>query len=182
MKFLWVAFLGNIAVAAFLWMREGTLVNETRTTMTVKHGMIQINGQDAPLEWIERGISNKWLWIAVLGIGIYSGRLLIQLGIKGRRRQLLAYFALVSAGTAFVWLRLPDWGSARWGGSFLHEWVGVPAEFLFVPSVFFWLDWRRTQPRSWLHAMARSIAEIVALVAWPYCWAVIQLMMGWLWI
>jgi hypothetical protein len=69
-----------------------------------------------------------------------------------------------------------------WGGSLLHEWVGQPVEFLFVPSVFFWLDWRRTQPRSWLGAMARSVAEIVALVAWPYCWAVIQLMKGWLWI
>ena len=127
-----VVLLGNIAVAACVWIREGRLVNQTSTKTTIEYDIIQMNGQDAPLEWTERVSGNEWLWIAVLVIGIYSGKLLIQLAIKARWGQVLAYFVLAMAGTVFVWLRLTDWQSERWGGSLMHEWGGGPVKFLFI--------------------------------------------------
>jgi hypothetical protein len=89
---------------------------------------------------------------------------------------------LATCGTVFVWLRLTDWQSGPWGGSLWHEWVGGPVEFLFIPSLFFWLDLRRKKPRSPLGWIARSMTEVFAFAVWPFFWTLVELLLGWRWI
>jgi hypothetical protein len=178
---LWSSLWISIIVAISVWFGEKRWINETVVTSTPKYGEITINGQPAPIEWIDRYPRNERLWQILLLAWFYPAKILIQVQVTKRKWQIVGYGCLVIGATLWILDRLVTWD--WWMCETIYSKViGVPLLYLFVPSVFFLYDLRSEKQRRPRTLVLRMLAECLLIVPWGFAWAIIQLILGWLWI
>ncbi len=177
---LWLSVIASVSAALVLWPGN-RMWNETVVTSAPKHGMATIEDRPVAIEWIERHPRNELLWQLLLLGWFYPGKILLQVSVRDRGRQLLWYAGLVLVATVWVWYRLTTW-DWWWCETIYSKMIGEPVGYLFVPSAFFLFDWSTGRQRGVGLLLLRMPLELLILIPWAFVWGFLQLMLGWLWI